>query len=429
MQLYPTTFNQASRCEWVSRHPGVLPPEVSAIRITGWFDPDVFQQAVSDLVVHHESLRTNFPVLDGQRWQRVLPAMRLTVETYNLSHLQAAARDCAIREVFARYLADGFDIEKDVLIRPFLLCLSACDFIAGASIDHGIVDASSIAVMWEDLFDLYSSLASGRPPEKTPAAFQLKDFAAWQRQRISGTFLERLRQFWQQKFTNLPPPIHWDTERPRPERFTFRSRRLKWRAGSSVTSRMKRAANAQGTTVGTVLTAVLAAVVQRSSDQREFLIQGMIANRRQPQLERVVGFLANAVILRIRVPEGRGFVEVLRSVRTSAVEAYAHGELPTALIIPLIGPAKSPSYGIRPQVSHLHRTLRKLRLPSVPQLSLVPFAADSDQTEGSWTYDIVLITQDEGNDIEFALWYNEDVFDIPSIDRLMARFMDVCEQV
>jgi hypothetical protein len=83
--LFTPTFNQISRCEIAARNPGTLPPELSAIHVKGHFDAAAFKLALDQVASKQEALRSNFPIIDGKRWLRVLAAPRFEMRFHDLS--------------------------------------------------------------------------------------------------------------------------------------------------------------------------------------------------------------------------------------------------------------------------------------------------------------------------------------------------------
>ncbi len=226
--LYPPTLNQASRCDWIDRHPGVLPPEVSAVQISGPLDLRTLASALLSVVARHESLRTNFPLVGGKRWQRVLPCTPVPLEVHDLCRFGCAAQRREIQRITRDYLEFRFDLESDRLLRPFVIRRSSTDHIVALCLDHMIVDAAAMGVLWEDLLGVYGALVRHVDYEVAPSGMQLRDFAEWQRERLAGERLKTLQAFWHAQLSCAPPPIRWRTHKVRPSRFTFRSRALRW---------------------------------------------------------------------------------------------------------------------------------------------------------------------------------------------------------
>ncbi len=172
-----------------------------------------------------------------------------------------------------------------------------------------------------------------------------------------------------------------------------------------------------------------AVIVCEFGDRDEFLIRSMFANRRHPHLARIVGFLANAVILRLRMAGSPTLLESLRRFHATALAAYAHAEFPTAMLIPIIGPSPDPAFAIRPQVAHFHRRLSRPQVTDLPGVSSATFVIAPELVEERWQYDGTLVTEEHDGQIECALWYNKDVLDESGAARFVGRFQEICQSL
>ena len=61
---------------------------------------------------------------------------------------------------------------------------------------------------------LYEAFRAGQPAPPAPLAIQFADYAAWQRQRLQGEYLERLLEYWRERLQDVPP-LELPTDQPR----------------------------------------------------------------------------------------------------------------------------------------------------------------------------------------------------------------------
>jgi non-ribosomal peptide synthetase component F len=80
------------------------------------------------------------------------------------------------------------------------------------------------------------------------------------------------------------------------------------------------------------------ALLSRLSGQTDLVIGVPVANRRRPEAEGLIGFLANTLPLRVPLDGRASFVELLGRVRQAALGAYDHQDLPFDRLVAELAP-------------------------------------------------------------------------------------------
>ena len=101
------------------------------------------------------------------------------------------------------------------LLRVELLKLSADEHVVLVGKHHIIYDGWSLEVLARELVTAYFAFAFGLPSPLPDLPIQYADFAVWQRERLQGEVLERLRSYWLTQLQGLPV-LELPTDRPRP---------------------------------------------------------------------------------------------------------------------------------------------------------------------------------------------------------------------
>lgn len=406
----PATFNQVARCAFVAKYPNVLPNLITAVTVSGVLNEERLVGAVRALVRRHEALRTTFPLMNGSRVQRVWSAVEVSVSIHDLTEISPELQSTKIQAILRNRFSAAHDLENDQLVSFFLVRQANDRWLLAAVLDHIIIDRWSLSIFWEDLWTLYNDNRSGALNGISEPAARLVEYATWQRSRLTSEVLSRLERFWEETFIDLPAPVTWRNGCERPAKFTYRSSAINWALSVAETSALRRLAAAQAVSLFMLLNAALALVVGKYGDKQDFLIQTIVADRNERRFERLIGFLANVLILRIRLPGHDGLRQAVRASKKVVLDAFNHGELPTGTMIKLLGPALDERYAYRSQIAHYHESFPNVDLSLNSNLHVSPVEIDFSGGKGSWTYDIVLETAEVDGRISGVLWYNEDIF-------------------
>src|SRR5439155_144166 len=187
----------------------------AALRLRGALDVGALGAALTGLVARHESLRTTFEERDGRGVQVVHPPYEVALDVVDLGGLPESERDVRLREALSREALRPFDLSRGPLLRLALIRLGATEHVLSMAMHHIITDGWSTGVLTEELSVLYPAALHGTAAGLPPLPVQYADFAAWQRDRLSGDALTGQVDYWRHKLSGVPA-LELPTDRPRP---------------------------------------------------------------------------------------------------------------------------------------------------------------------------------------------------------------------
>ena len=292
-----------------------------AMRFNGIVDLEALRWAMDALVVRHESLRTTFIAVDGVPLARVSSGTPVVVEV-DSDQLEFARRP--------------FNLEQGPLLR---VCVIPAQSLLMVCIHHIVTDGWSMQIFLQELSALYAAAHSGRPVCLAPLPIQYADFAVWQRNELSGGHLHELLTFWRAELAGAPA-LDLVTDRPRPTVPSFRGESVPVELAPIVTQEIQLLARQHGATLFMALLAAFAALLNRYSEQDDILVGTPVAGRTRQELEGLIGFFANALVLRIDVGGNPSFRDLLSRVRARALNAFAHQDLPFEKLVEDLQPER-----------------------------------------------------------------------------------------
>src|SRR6185503_13341142 len=191
-----------------------------------------------------------------------------------------------------------------------------------------------------------------------------RDFAVWQREWLAGPTLAAQLQYWRAQLTGAVD-LRLPTERARPARQSFRGARRSAPLSPALTARLRRLAQDHDATLFMVLLAAFQVLLQRLSGQTDIAVGVPIANRQRREIEGVIGFFVNTIVIRADAAGDPSFVELLARVREATLGAQEHQDLPFERLVEALRPDRSTDHNPLFQVMFLsHDVLDELRGPS-----------------------------------------------------------------
>ncbi|MFC4061515.1 amino acid adenylation domain-containing protein [Planomonospora corallina] len=386
-----------------------------ATRIRGPLDVGALHRALQDVVDRHEVLRTVYPGRGEEAVPEVLPGHRLPLPVVELPD------EAAIGPFHAADAITPFDLAAGAPVRAALGRLGPEDHVLLLNIHHIVTDGWSMRLLSTELERCYAARAAGRDPGLPPLPLQYADFAAWQRGRIDGDRLERLRDYWTGELAGAAP-VDLPTDRPRPPLFGHEGGSRYLDLPAPLVAALREHGRAAGATLYMTLLAAFAATLARHTGQDDIVVGTSVSGRDHPAVADLVGFFVNTLPLRIKTGGDPTFDELVRSVKATTLRAYAHQEMPFDLIVDALKIPRDPS---RPPLTSVMFLLDETpdTAPELAGLRTEPVEFESGVTK----YDLMVSVHDTGAAVRALVEYPTALFDPGTVDRLLQHFLTVLQ--
>ncbi len=389
-----------------------------AVRLTGTLDPVALTAALEAIVLRHEALRTTFKEIDGEPWQVISNPAPLRLDVFDLSHLSAAERETEARKVATAEARRRYDLARGPLFRAALLRVDEREHVLVLGMHHAVSDGWSMGILVRELSKLYTGFAACQPADLPDLPVQYADYAAWQRQWLSGEVMEEQVAWWTRQLADAPPVVDLPLDRPRPAVQTFHGDRAYLTLGRDLWERMEALSRRLGVTPFMTLLAAYGTLLHRYGSQPDIVVGTPIANRGHAELEDLIGFFANTLALRVDLSGDPGFDELAGRVRTFALGAYARQEVPFERLVEELHPDRSLSHS---PVFQAVLALQNLPEADLKLGDLVLSRAALEPGASQFDLSLFLSPLAAGGGVAARMDYASDLFDAGTIERLLGH--------
>ncbi|MBF6170576.1 non-ribosomal peptide synthetase [Nocardia blacklockiae] len=433
-----------------------------ALRLRGALDPDALRAALHAVQQRHETLRTVFPELEGEPFQRVLDLTEAAAPLTVLDLTEATSRpggpaattsalssngsaeaapapspealEAAVAAEVRRFASTGFDLATTVPLRARLLRLAADDHVLVLVVHHIAMDGWSLEPLAADVATAYRAHAAGESPQWAELPVQYADYTLWQRDTLGSeddpdSTATRQLDYWRRTLDGLPELLTVPADRPRPPVPSYRGGTVDCAIDARTHRELQAVAGQHGVTMFMVLHAALATLLHRLTAADDIAVGTPIAGRGHPALDPMVGMFVGTLVLRTRLDGGLSFADLLHAVRDTDLEAFAHADVPFERLVEVLNPARSQSHHPMFQVmlSVRNEPVRVLELPG-----LRVEAADADPGIAKFDLQFTLTESwrpgpgpgaREPGGITVSVNYARDLFDEATAARLGQRFV------
>ncbi|HEX8189045.1 MAG TPA: condensation domain-containing protein, partial [Pyrinomonadaceae bacterium] len=419
-QQFPVSYAQRRLWFLDQLEPGSATYNIpAAVRLRGPLDLAALEQTFRELVRRHESLRTRFTTLDGQPVQVIDPDADFELSPVDLESLPEAEREAESRRLMRQEAGRGFDLSRGPLFRLTLLRLAPDEHVLLLVLHHIISDGWSMGVLVSELGALYDAFSRGAESPLEELPIQYADYAAWQREHLTGETLEAQLAYWRERLQGAPV-LELPTDRPRPAAQSFRGATHTSVLSEELTGELRRVSRAEGVTLFMTLLAAFKILLYRYTGQQDLVVGTPVAGRTQVEAEGLIGFFVNTLAIRTQVEGGERFAQLLVRVREATLGAYAHQHVPFERLVEELQPERSLSHTLLFQVSLV------LQNAPLPELELSGLSLSPVEMEGETAkFDVTLAVQEKGDELHARWEYNTDLFDAETIGRMAGHFRNL----
>ncbi|HZQ46542.1 MAG TPA: condensation domain-containing protein, partial [Verrucomicrobiae bacterium] len=383
-----------------------------AIRIEGNLDLVVLERAINEIVRRHEVLRTSFELLDGTPMQIVHEAQPMRLNVQDLLGSTRAEQEQEIRSITAKDASEPFDLGRGPLFRIRVLRAASTEHVFVHTLHHIVSDGWSVGILVREISLLYDAFLRGAPSPLPDLPVQYADYALWQRQWLQGEVLEQQLAYWREQLrgtTLLDLPI----ARSRPAIQTFNGAVHDLSISSDVAARLKQLSQREGVTLFMIVLAGLQVALSRYTRQQDVAIGTAIANRHRGEVEGLIGFFINTLILRTDLSDDPTVSELLQRVKEITLGAYTHQDLPFEKLVEELQPERDLSRNPLVQVA-LELQNAPDKGVDMPGLALRQVGGAEVKTR----FDLEVHFLERGENLAGWIYYNIDLFDGNMILRL-----------
>ncbi|MFO0566278.1 MAG: amino acid adenylation domain-containing protein [Polyangiaceae bacterium] len=396
--------------------------EVLRLELRGPVDADCLERSLRQLAQRHEALRSRLCLERGELWHVVdLPA-EAVVAREDLSELDDGARRERIAVACREEGRRPFDLARGPLFRTRLLRLSTSESVVLLTLHHVVNDGWSNAILVRDWALLYAAERRGVTAELPELPLRYRDYASWQRASLAGPALAERLDFFRSRLDGAQTDLALPRDRRRPNSAGFAGARVALELGRELSERIEAFARGEEQTTFVTLFTLFQMLLARLSGQHDFLLGTVAANRPRAELEDVVGFFSNTVVVRAALDARAGLRELVGRTAKDWAEFSLRDDTPLdAVVAELAGGRRSGQNPLFQALFVLHDTpLAPTRFGDLLVESELP---DS----GASKFDLTLTLSRKHGELSGHLEYDSALFDASTASRWAELFRRLTE--
>lgn len=395
-----------------------------ALRLRGDLDLRALQRTLDTIVERHEILRTHFAQIEGQPVQIIEPPQSVKLPIEDLTGLAEDEQRNRVLKAMGKEWEEPFNLATGPVLRMRLIKVAERDHILLRNFHHIVSDGWSQSVFNREFMLLYEAFQQGGNNPLSPLSIQYADFALWQRKWLDEKALAQDIAYWKQQLEGIPEQLELPRDHPRAAMQTYKADYCSAVLSAEQMIALKQFGQRHQATLYMTLLSAFEVLLSRYSGQDDIVVGSPIANRRDARLEELVGFFVNSLVMRVRVNPQQSFIDLLSSVRKTALDAYQHQDVPFERLVEALAPERSLN---KTPIFQVVFALQNAPMGSqqLPGLEIERIAGD----ELLVRFDLELHVFEFENEIGFYWLYNQGLFDHARMEQMARQYVKLLNEV
>jgi len=285
----------------------------ASILISGNLQPEILQQAIEQIVNHHDILRTSFYCLPGV----LTPVMVVADESsFNWTYLDfsdSSLEDIStkIQELFWQAKQEYKNLSQVSLLRSYLIKLADKEHILIISLPAICSDTKTIKNLVKHISQAYTQCCQGKA--FSHEYVQYVQFSEWQNQLLKDEDAQAAQEYWQQqKISSLSALKLPNEQLGKKEQFITNSYQLV--VEQELANKIKNFAQKNEKALDVILLACWQILIWRLTGESEIVIGTASDRREYEELHDVLGLLATWLPIKTKLTPNLNFIDVLAAV-------------------------------------------------------------------------------------------------------------------
>ena len=389
-----------------------------SLRLKGRLETPLLEGCLREIVRRHEVLRTVFVAGEGRPAQVVREVWPVNVPVVELQHLPPDEREPKALRIAAEDARAAFSLTAGPLLRVTLIKLAEDDHLLQVTMHHIVSDGWSVALLVREFAELYRALGAGETPELPALPVQYADYSVWQQHWLESEEVGRQLDYWKRQLGGRLPVLELPADRPRRAAPSYRGARHDFDVPPELTAHLHALGQRESATLFMILLAAFQVLLARYTGEEDIIVGTPIAGRNRAEIEKLIGFFTNTLVLRNNLGGDPDFASLLREVKRVSLEAYSNQDVPFELLVEGLQPKRVLN---RTPLFQVMLVLQNISLAAhdLPGLGMQVSEPDRETAK----FDVTLFLMEREDGMAGRLEYSADLFDAATAERMAGHLL------
>lgn len=394
-----------------------------AFHISGDLDISRLQKSISSLILKHEAFKLKIIEDNGKPVFFIEENPDLS-NVITIIDLMDSEKD-KINKTMQDFLNRKFDLSVAPLIRLQLIKTEHNAYILQFSVHHIIVDAWSLGIIVEELFNIYKNKSFSL--NDSHDVINYSDYAIWDNDALVEVSRERQKKFWEEHLSSDIPKLNFPADFPKKINRTFLGDQVEFVIPDIICSKLKKFCGQYNITPFMVFVGIFRALINKYTGVHDIVIGSPAACRLTPSLENMIGCFVNTLPLKNSISASDTFIDLINTERDVMLAAFENQDYPIENIIREKNlnqnGNKQPLFDVVFSMQNTEN--EKLISTANFEVESLKIKKEPVQRKYSKFFDFMLTIVPEGNIYKGIIEYETDLFLRKRIDNFASHFINL----
>ena len=392
--------------------------------LKGSLKKEVILKSFNALIKRHKILQVSFTEENGQPAQVLNKDAQMPMEYVNLFDTSANEKELKASDIAKEWVSKPFDLEKAPLLRGMLIQMDEEEHILVLAIHHIIFDGWSFGILLKELNFYYEAFLNHKAEDLPLPAIQYADFAQWQIEKLKEGSLKKQIEYWKQKLSGKLPVLDLPLDKQRPPVQTYHGAKFTCTISGELVNKLQLYTGKENATLFMVLLAAFKLMLYRYSGQLDIVVGSPIANRNRKDLEDLIGFFTNNIVLRTTFSSEINFSEFLRLIKKVTLEAYKNQDVPFEKLVEELHTERDMSR------NPLFQVLFSLQNSPLPRMEFSELSVSKKDLDAGYArFDLAVDIREAGEGMIVDFEYNTELFNEDTIIRMAGHYKQLLKNI
>jgi len=384
-------------------------------QLTGPLDEELFLDCFRKLVKRHDILRTTFPQSEGSPVQKINSELEPFIQSIDLRTLEKHLVNTVVEDTFRAVANKPFDLESGPFTRLLLFRIDDEEYQMMVAMHHIVTDKWSMELLREEWAALY------RGETLPKQEIQYSEFAYQQRNRSVD---QQHLQYWLDQLGGEIPNLELPMAKNSSSSPSYRGAHNLKQLSQSQSQGLKKLCRETGSTMFVLMLSIFKALLFRYTRETDLLVATPVSNRNQVNLEKLIGFFNETLVIRDTVTGDTGFIQLVKQVQSTVWDGFAHQAIPFESIVKELKPERLISGNPLFQVMFLYH-----QVPEMPSLEQdIQWTIQPFDTRVA-KFDLTLYISEDKQQLTTVFEYATDVFEQTTIEMMQDHFSTLVDGI
>jgi len=387
----------------------------------GRIDIENLFKSIQYIYDEQDILRSTYHIKNGAPIQQIESISKIKIDTVDYSKLATRELQVKLEQLFEEQANTHFNLSTDPLIKFLFIKVNDLQYKMQVTLHHIITDEWSMEVFREKLAKNYNTLSASLPIDSEEIEIQYIDYAYDQQQK---NIEEKQLDYWKQKLSGGLPVLNLPTDFSRPITPSFKGKLNTEILPKQLSEDVIKLSKQLEVTPYVLLLSVCYTLLYRYSGQEDILIGSPFSNRDTKNLEKLIGFFNDTVVMRVGITSDMSFADLVKIVRKTTLEAFSNKNVPFDLLVKSLQPNRSLSTNPFFQVMFLYNSVSEISSFGVNlEFEHQVYAANASK------FDLTLFVNEKNGVLSTAFEYATELFTESTINRFQEYFKLLLEGI